>query len=212
MAIKIDPYVRFLRTPVKRHGECLIWQGKPNNSGYGSINVGGKIHGAHRFVYTKWHGEIPGGFHIDHQCHNETAIRGECDGSINCPHRRCVNPAHLRAVTPLENRNASPLFGARAGEWQRARTHCPRGHEYSASNTYIQPDGGRSCRTCGRERTRERKVAANPLHGLGANALKTHCPRGHEYSEENTLLRRGSRECRTCIRDKARERRGLLPR
>jgi hypothetical protein len=29
----------------------------------------------------------------------------------------------------------------------------------------------------------------------------THCPRGHEYTKENTFRRsRGSRECRTCMR------------
>lgn len=30
------------------------------------------------------------------------------------------------------------------------------------------------------------------------NAAVTHCPRGHEYTEENTYLSRGSRWCRTC--------------
>lgn len=31
------------------------------------------------------------------------------------------------------------------------------------------------------------------------NALKTHCPLGHEYSPENTWRRRGARICRTCV-------------
>lgn len=30
------------------------------------------------------------------------------------------------------------------------------------------------------------------------NRLKTHCPKGHEYSEANTFVRSGSRHCRTC--------------
>jgi transcription factor WhiB len=30
------------------------------------------------------------------------------------------------------------------------------------------------------------------------NARKTHCPRGHEYSLENTYLRAGKRFCRAC--------------
>lgn len=30
------------------------------------------------------------------------------------------------------------------------------------------------------------------------NARKTHCPRGHPYDEENTLLMRGRRYCATC--------------
>lgn len=47
-----------------------------------------------------------------------------------------------------------------------------------------------------------RKVNLN--RGLHANSLKTHCPYGHPYSPENTLVtRRGSRECRTCRRERA---------
>jgi hypothetical protein len=41
----------------------------------------------------------------------------------------------------------------------------------------------------------------NLLRGETIPALhsaKTHCPSGHEYSEENTLIYRGSRHCKTC--------------
>jgi hypothetical protein len=38
------------------------------------------------------------------------------------------------------------------------------------------------------------------------NARKTHCPRGHAYTDENTQHRRGSRECITCVRARDRER------
>lgn len=34
----------------------------------------------------------------------------------------------------------------------------------------------------------------------GGNALKTHCPRGHEYDEANTRYCHGSRFCRACDR------------
>ena len=35
----------------------------------------------------------------------------------------------------------------------------------------------------------------------GAHSLKTHCPKGHEYTEANTRLGRGQgRKCRTCHR------------
>jgi hypothetical protein len=40
--------------------------------------------------------------------------------------------------------------------------------------------------------------------GAQANAGKTHCPQGHEYTEANTYARqRGSRDCRTCMRERA---------
>jgi hypothetical protein len=37
-----------------------------------------------------------------------------------------------------------------------AKTHCPHGHEYTPENTYVNPnpDGGRICRTCKRQRDR----------------------------------------------------------
>lgn len=47
--------------------------------------------------------------------------------------------------------------------------------------------------------------AENILRGASptaCNALKTHCPHGHEYTEENTLRRRGKRECWQCRKDK----------
>lgn len=41
----------------------------------------------------------------------------------------------------------------------------------------------------------------------------THCPRGHEYSDENTIIESGCRRCRTCHNDaqrmRARKRRAL---
>lgn len=41
-----------------------------------------------------------------------------------------------------------------------------------------------------------------------ANAVKTHCPRGHTYDDANTYVSgRGERTCRTCRRDAARARR-----
>lgn len=37
-------------------------------------------------------------------------------------------------------------------------------------------------------------------HGTHHNAVKTHCPQGHEYTPENTYIRPGTthRHCRTC--------------
>ncbi len=48
----------------------------------------------------------------------------------------------------------------------------------------------------------------------GLHRLKTHCPQGHEYTPENTYVRKGTtwRHCRACLKawDKAsRERRSL---
>lgn len=38
---------------------------------------------------------------------------------------------------------------------------------------------------------------------MGVNARKTHCLRGHEFTDENTLNRgAGRRECRTCKKER----------
>ncbi len=40
-----------------------------------------------------------------------------------------------------------------------------------------------------------------------ASVIVTHCPNGHEYSDENTYVSKaGTRQCVTCNRDRARER------
>lgn len=38
-------------------------------------------------------------------------------------------------------------------------------------------------------------------HGTGASINKTHCPKGHEYTEANTRVYDGRRWCRQCDRD-----------
>lgn len=48
------------------------------------------------------------------------------------------------------------------------------------------------------------------IPGLGENLIllaraKTHCPQGHEYTEENTYWYRGHRRCLTCKRAHGRE-------
>jgi hypothetical protein len=43
----------------------------------------------------------------------------------------------------------------------------------------------------------------NINRGAG-NTSKTHCPRGHAYSEENTYLFRGRRRCKACSRERCR--------
>ncbi|WP_217269810.1 HNH endonuclease signature motif containing protein [Neobacillus endophyticus] len=48
----------------------------------------------------------------------------------------------------------------------------------------------------------------NVRRGLAGmqNKLKTHCPHGHEYTEENTYTsNRGKRNCKTCNRERTRK-------
>jgi HNH endonuclease len=56
----------------------------------------------------------------------------------------------------------------------------------------------------------------NVLRGTGVtaqNALKTHCPKGHEYTPENTKVTpQGWRECRICKREQLQTHRARHPR
>lgn len=66
-----------------------------------------------------------------------------------CASRRSAeHQERVRAGTPTV---ANPAKGS----WQREKEACPAGHEYDEANTYVPPSGGRKCRECIRQRTRE---------------------------------------------------------
>jgi hypothetical protein len=127
---------RFLDKVYKRD-DCWLWIAKCNNRGYGMFGLDRRMQTAHRVAYELWVGPIPDGLEIDHLCGV----------------RHCVNPAHLEAVTHRENL----LRGSGFAAINAAKTHCPRGHEYTPENTYTNPNpnGGRICRTCKRARDRQ---------------------------------------------------------
>lgn len=156
-----EPYASIIFYGWDRYGleECLLYRGAVNGLGYGNVSDGGGSSvSAHRVAYEKWHGPVPVGMVLDHECHNRAALRGECDGGSGCVHRRCVNPGHLAPVTPEQNFLKSPLTAAGGGgsagaRFNSAKTHCPQGHAYDRANTFIH-HGSRECRTCVNARAR----------------------------------------------------------
>lgn len=120
-------------------GRCWVWTGCKNpDRPYGRFGVGDGSNRsvlAHRWSYEDEYGPIPEGLDIDHLCRNVS----------------CVRPSHLEAVTHLVN-----VRRGVSGDRQRAKTHCPQGHEYNEQNTYRFGPGYRSCRACHRERKREK--------------------------------------------------------
>jgi len=115
--------------------------------------------------------------------------------------------------------SASEHTAIDAGAKHKAKTHCPKGHEYTAENTGIDGNGSRYCKQCAHDRgfERRRQIGETPGLGVGAHErAKTHCPKGHEYTAENTFIqKKGSRVCRTCKKEQqtaARRNRGVAER
>ena len=116
---------------------CWVFTGTSTAGGYGVMWENGKRMYAHRASYEEFNGAIPGDLEIDHLCRVTS----------------CVNPAHLEAVTHKEN-----TIRGRQGKWQKKKTYCKHGHEFSEGNTVIRNRGGaicRECRTCRNQRNVE---------------------------------------------------------
>lgn len=118
------------RVSITAAADCWLWFGRVGPDGYGTFRS--KM--AHRLVYTELVGPVPDGLQLDHRCRN----------------RQCVNPLHLEPVSAAENHHRGINPGLSRGAEMAARTHCPKGHEYTADNTYARR-GKRECRTCRRE-------------------------------------------------------------
>lgn len=120
---------------VVEHDGHWMWTGTKQKNGYGYTgwDVGGKRKNVrvHRLFYETFVGPIPEDLEIDHICQVKL----------------CVNPLHLRAVTHQEN------LKTRNHRGPAKKTHCKRGHEFTAENTYWSK-GFKNCRTCRTEAVR----------------------------------------------------------
>lgn len=122
---------------------CWYWTGRVDRDGYGR-STSGRL--AHRLAYQYWVGAIPDGYHVDHACHN---VDLSCTDGSTCMHRRCVNPDHLKARLAVENLG---------DQYPTRRTHCTKGHEFTADNTVARSNGSRACRTCRNEPERRART------------------------------------------------------
>lgn len=111
-------------------GPCHLFRGVPVKSGYFQFSLNGKNILVHRYVWEQANGPIPAGLQIDHQCRV----------------RACVNVQHLRVVTHRIN-STENVVGS-GPQINRAKTHCPKGHEYTEANTYRDKNGWRCCKRC----------------------------------------------------------------
>jgi hypothetical protein len=105
--------------------DCWIWKAARNWQGYGYFRFGGRMWAAHRWSYWLKYGSLTPSLELDHLCKNKS----------------CVNPLHLEEVDKPTNALRGDLFN-------RNKTHCKRGHEFTEANTYYYQKGAGSMRTC----------------------------------------------------------------
>lgn len=119
---------------VEKTDTCWLWNGSIASGGYGQFRFQGRMTLVHRWAYEVTIGPIPDGLQLDHLCRV----------------RHCVNPSHLEPVTCKENLSRGNL-----NLWQKIKTTCPAGHEYSSTNTFRTSQNGRGCRKCHAAHQRE---------------------------------------------------------
>lgn len=139
--------VRLLERTI-RDGDCLIWQGSVQSSGYGCVAAGakGKNQLAHRAAWVALNGPIADGMTIDHLCRNKL----------------CLNTDHMEVVTRGEN----------VRRMLALRTHCKHGHLVAGENLRVQERANgrtyRICVTCQRAFKREHMKRARDAGRVGA--------------------------------------------
>lgn len=88
----------------------------------------------HRIAWTVWHGEIPAGHEVHHECRS----------------RSCVNPAHLRLLTESEH---TALHHPRRDVSHPPAGTCRHGHDWATFGV-LTTQGKWVCTECGREACR----------------------------------------------------------
>lgn len=77
---------------------------------------------------------------------------------------------------------------------------CLKNHLFTEDNTYLSKENRRHCKTCRRERMRlKRKDNVRVGRGIN-NSSKTHCKKGHEFTEANTGNWKNKRVCKACAK------------
>jgi len=201
---------------------CWLWQGRVEPGGHGQFTRDDKVLRVHRVVWEENNGPVPDGSIVAHTC----GVRSCC----NIDHMFLMTVADLRKSEALPWRERIEKQPGGCWLWtgsinkdgygqvridkQTLKVHRLAWEEVNGPI----PDGLRVCHHC------DVPACCNPAHlfigtqrdnvtdminkgrfkgGSFLNALKTHCPQGHEYTPRNTMTYNGMRSCRQCMNERS---------
>lgn len=122
---------------------CWVWMGAKNRKGYGQFRYRGTLYIAPRWVVKFYKGQSITGKQVCHKCDNPS----------------CVNPEHLFIGDNSINQKDSVAKGR---HWNTRKTHCIKGHKFTAQNTYTPPGiNERQCKVC----KRNNQIVRRALYG-----------------------------------------------
>lgn len=125
--------------------DCI--EAKSRDRHYPRRRIAGRLHYAHRLIWEAFHGPIPDDLTVDHLCFN----------------RRCINIRHMELVTAAENtrRAWANHREAHRSALQPGVSPCVYGH----APNWMPQRRGFKCRTCHREKMRERRAIQSAQAG-----------------------------------------------
>ncbi len=131
-AVPVELRMKFKTAMIPTDSGCLGWVGQIGTTGYGVININGRMLGAHRVAWALAYGEIPPKVFVCHRCDNP----------------KCVNVEHMFLGTNADNVADMVTKGRHRPRGMVAKvTHCKHGHEFNEENTY-RWHNKRQCRAC----------------------------------------------------------------
>lgn len=119
---------RVKETPGNLSTPCWEFEGAKDIQGYGAIGCHGKKRNAHRIVFLHFGGNP------------------KLDAHHKCDNPPCCNPDHLEGLTRKQHARATPNHAI-----NHPKTHCIKGHEFTAENTRFSMKRGvrvKICRAC----------------------------------------------------------------